>query len=136
MSGGSITTTFYIRVTAPTAEICSPTPHIQKLVTFKKSKRVLYAVCTWHRSVLRSISPIGRHQTTDLVNCTISNRKNTTKSVPTKFLVFPNRKTKFSEGFWGPLCITSGLPSCDRSLTNWDSQFAAATVTISWILSN
>jgi len=46
------------------------------------------AVYTYHRSVLPAICPIERHQTPSFVNRTISNRKNTTRSVPTN--VEPN----------------------------------------------
>jgi len=65
-SGGSITPTFYIA--APTAKICSSTPQIQKRVWFKQSKRALYAVYTYHWSILPAISPIERHQTIEFVN--------------------------------------------------------------------
>jgi len=53
MSGESMTTTF--EITASTAEICCPTPQIQKLVRFKLSTHALYGVA----SISRLLKIIG-----------------------------------------------------------------------------
>jgi len=58
------------------------------------------------RAVLPANSPIAAHQTTGFMNRTVPNWKGEDKSVPTKVLVFWNEKTKFPQGFSGPLWST------------------------------